>query len=258
MTFEQISKHLYDDFFVFKNAIEIKDLDDIFTKHFNIPNIKYSQTTLQSFIHKSFKHEHQLSIGNNEKLEFLGDSVLQLVITEKLFKLYQDKTEGELSKIRSAIVNEDSLSKLATLLGLGSWILLGKGELKEKGFEKSSLLANTFEAVLGSIYLDHSMSGALEFLDFCLEIYEKANGKSLLSESVLISFDAKTKLQEIVMKKYKTTPEYKWSEVEEDGQKLFNVEVIINNSSVDKVIHRSKKKAMQILAKQILEKNILN
>jgi ribonuclease-3 len=257
MNFDQISKYLYEDYFLFEKEISITKLQELYKLYpLELP-ISLTNNFIQSFLHKSFKHENTIELGNNEKLEFLGDSVLQIIISEKLYKLYPNKAEGELSKIRSAVVNEDSLAKIARALDLGKWILLGKGELKELGHTKNSILSDTFEAVLGAIYLDSSLEKAEAFLSSCIGIYELKSGENLLSDKILNSFDAKTKLQEIVMKKFKETPEYKWDELEVKGQKVFKVELIVNSQSLDQIVHPSKKKAMQILAKQVLEKNLI-
>ena len=105
---------------------------------------------------------------HNEKLEFIGDAVLGLLVGNKIYALFPDKSEGELSRLRSALVNEHLLSIMSEKLALGEYLLLGMGELKEKGNEKKSILSDTFEALLGGVFIDHGFKGAEEFFDLCL------------------------------------------------------------------------------------------
>lgn len=260
MNFDQISKFLADDFFVFNKTYQASELVEVFEKNFSlnlIDDLKVTPNLFQAFTHKSFEHETNGKFKNNEKLEFLGDAVLELMISELLFKIFQSKNEGELSKLRSAIVNEVTLSEIASLLGLGKYILLGKGEFKEKGHEKESLLSDTFEAFLGAYYLDYGIDQTLSMFTSLLHNLKVKCGKDYLNESILFQFDAKSTLQEIVMKKFKTTPRYESREIINDGEKLFEVQIIVNDKPLAQVVHRSKKKAMQIVAKNVLENKLV-
>jgi ribonuclease-3 len=193
---------------------------------------------------------------NNEKLEFVGDAALDTVVSTIIYKKYPEMTEGELSKLRSAIVNEKSLSLIARQLDLGKYIILGRGEYKLKGNEKDSILANTLEALFGAVYidcgLDHLFALLQEIYQICLK-----NDYDFLSKDLLLNFDAKTKLQEIVMQKYKVLPEYQFSEIKEGNQTLFQVECLVKDKSL--AIHKSlsKKRAMQEIAAKIIKENIL-
>jgi ribonuclease-3 len=258
MNFEQISKYLYSDYFVFEKTISVHKLTEILAPQFENTSIKFTKNILQSFVHKSFRHETKIDIGHNEKLEFLGDSVLQIIISEKLFNSFPDKTEGELSKLRSAIVNETSLAEIALVLGINKFILLGKGEFREEGHKKNSILADTFEALLGAIYLDTGLKGSEDFMDFTIGQFEAVKKRPLICDNHLKSFDAKTKFQELVVKKYKMNPEYKSTEVEKNGTKQFLIELVVNQVILDKVHNQSKKKGMQELAKRALENNLIN
>ncbi len=257
MSFDQISKNLHSELLIVQQTVKLNELAALFQKYFQSSYIEYSPEILQAFVHKSFTHEFKMELDHNEKLEFLGDAVLQMIISEKLFMKYPNKDEGELSKMRSAIVNENTLAILATELGLAKYIMLGRGELKEAGHEKSSILANTFEAVLGAIYLKNGMSDAIRLMETAMAIYQESTGKELLAESILLSFDPKTKLQEIVMKKYKTTPSYTCLSVKEGKKERFKVELRIEDKLIDSLMHISKKKGMQQLAKQVLEKELI-
>src|SRR5665648_250037 len=152
---------LYSEFFDSKNnlymaeILEHQDFDDFMSKHnLEIPKKDF----IQSFTHTSFSHE--FNISHQEQLEFLGDAVLQLIITDELFNRLPKEKEGLLSKLRAAIVNEKSLSKLAIHLGLGELLLVGKGEFKKKLYENPSVLADTFEALLAQVYRFHGLDFA--------------------------------------------------------------------------------------------------
>ena len=260
MNFDQISKYLNDDFFVFNKSCKQEDIYQICRKKFALKyldELELSPNLFTALVHKSFKHEKNVIEKNNEKLEFLGDAVLELIISEFLFQSYPDKSEGDLSKLRSAIVNETTLTEIAKHIDLGRFILLGKGELKEKGYEKESLLSDTFEAILGAIYLDQGLDKTVLLFGKLLQDIKTKTGHDYLSENIILSFDAKSKLQEIVMKKYKTTPRYEAHEIESAQGKVFEVTLIVGEKTFGKTQHASKKKAMQLLAKEVLEKNIL-
>ena len=255
MSTKQISQYINEEFVVFKKVLSLAVLKELFENDYRPSFATISKNLIQAFIHKSFKHENTIDLDHNETLEFLGDSVLQLIISEKLFTTFPHKNEGDYSKIRSAIVNENSLASLAQMINMSDYILLGRGELQENGHTKKSILANTFEAVLGAIYLDSGLAGAQAFLENCFNLYAKKTGTSIFESSMVDKFDAKTKLQELVMKKYKSTPSYAWNEVKDGSTKLYEVKLIINAKDIQQTVHVSKKKAMQILAKQALDEN---
>lgn len=203
----------------------------------------------EAFTHKSFAHESKLDLTNNERLEFLGDSVLQLIVSENLMQLHPDAKEGELSKLRSSIVNEYSLSELAKRFGLNKLILLGRGELGEKGHDKASLLANCFEAYLGAVYLSN---GFEDTKSAALEMFAAvaAGGKDLFHLDAIENFDAKSRLQEALVKLYQEPPKYA---CEENKEKLFHITITIKGEKLGELTHKSKKKGMQELAKKVLK-----
>lgn len=197
----------------------------------------------RAFIHSSFSHEFQ--IKDQEVLEFLGDAVLQLVVTQKLVTLYPNLPEGKLSKMRSFLVNEASLSKLAKFLNLSNYILLGKGEFAKKTHEQDAVLADTFEALLAVMFKSHG-------LDFCRDFILKlilATNPAAFEIENLESFDAKSKLQEYSLKNFKKLPVYKASSSGEN----FLVELFINDEFISSGIFRSKKIGEKALAQQYLE-----
>ncbi len=197
--------------------------------------------------HRSFVNEHpELMWKHNERLEFLGDAVLNLALSDMLLKIYPDLPEGRLSKIRAGQVNEKKLASLSLQLGLGDYLLLGKGEERTGGREKISLLADTFEAVLGAIYLDGGFSSALIFVDRLFR-------SQFSVDHDLSSQDYKTLLQEYCQGKLKTVPHYRvFREEGPDHKKIFFVEVTIQDRIVSSGKGRTKKEAQQKAAEKAL------
>lgn len=217
--------------------------------------ITFKDDTLlkNALVHRSYLNENrEKALENNERLEFLGDAVLELIISAELFIKYPNKTEGELTSIRSAIVRTESLAQESRRLGIGENILMSKGEQDSGGQEKDFILANTYEAILGAIYLD---SGIKE----CKEFVKRTALKKLprvISEELFI--DPKTKIQELVQAKYKVTPTYKViTEHGPDHDKSFTVALKVGNKVMAKGSGLSKQKAEEEAAQKsidILEK----
>ncbi|HEX3078728.1 MAG TPA: ribonuclease III [Lachnospiraceae bacterium] len=192
----------------------------------------------QALTHSSYSNERRFDkLANNERLEFLGDAVLELVTSEFLFGQNPNMLEGDLTKLRASIVCEQTLSLCAKDIDLGSYIQLGKGEATTGGRERKSILSDALEAVIGSIYLDGGFTSAKEFID-----------KYILSdiENKQLFFDSKTILQEIIQSKYKDTLHYELiSEEGPDHNKCFTVEAMIGTKSLGNGIGRTKKAAEQ-------------
>ncbi len=200
----------------------------------------------EALTHKSYKKPY-----DNERLEFLGDAVLDLIVGEYLFKKFNNSAEGNLSKIRASLVNETGFDKLARYLNLGAYILLSNAEENNGGREKSSLLSNAFEAVIGAIYLE---SGLKVVENIAIDLIEKNHQD--ISLSSLFS-DFKTLLQELTQARFGTTPEYKVvASRGPDHQKEFEVAVIIEDKEYARAIGKSKKIAQQESAKIAID--ILN
>lgn len=213
-----------------------------------------SERLLEALCHTSFEHENSaLKVKSYERLEFLGDAVLDLMVSKKLLELYPHLEEGALSKLRGALVNEDNLAKLARTLDLGEIILLGKGEFQNNGLEKEAILSDVIESLLAVFYLEKGEVGALEFLQVMEQKYSEEFGLSFYDLSHAESFDSKTKLQETTMALYKTHPVYK-STTLEDGK--FEVVVTLKDVELAKLIHTSKKKAEKLLAEKILKEKL--
>ena len=183
----------------------------------------------------------------NEKLEFLGDAVLGLVMSDLLFRQFPRYREGDLSKMRASLVNAEVLAVKAHTLSLGDWLRMGRGEERSGGREKSSILAAAYEAILGAIYLD---GGFLPATQFVAEHF----AEDLQETERIATFDNKTRLQEITQKILKETPSYQVIEVHgPDHGKRFMSQVSIAGRIYGSGEGRSKKRAHQAAASQTLE-----
>lgn len=200
----------------------------------------------RALTHKSYANENRVPY-HNERMEFLGDAVLNLVVSEYLMKTCPDSTEGDLSRLRAAVVSEPALAAIAREIGLGRYILLGRGEEQTGGRDKGSLLANCLEALIASIYLDTGKESADAFV---IRFFENIIQKTCTSRGTL---DHKTKLQELCQERLRQLPEYKVvSESGPDHQKQFEVEVWIKGQVSGRGIGRNKKEAEQRAAKAAL------
>lgn len=203
----------------------------------------------EALTHTSFTHESiGKQIASNERLEFLGDSVVNLIITTKLYNLYPDLAEGDLSKFRGALVNEKIFSELAELINLSENIFLGRGEWKQKSHKRVSLLADSFEAILGAIYLDSGLVEVQNSFAKILELYQIKYKKDFFSSAALVDFDAKTQLQEICMSLYQQHPKYISSELPNG----FSVAIVLKDTVLIESTGPSKKKLEKDLAKIVL------
>jgi ribonuclease-3 len=204
---------------------------------------KNKKLLIEALTHKSFKQSY-----DNERLEFLGDAVLDLIVGEYLFKKFTKSDEGKLSKIRASLVNEDGFDKLARSLDLGDYMYLSNAEENNGGREKPSLLANAFEAVMGAIYLE---AGLEKVRTIAVDLIEK-NHKDISLDSLFRDF--KTTLQELTQARFGITPEYKVvSSRGPDHKKEFELAVIIEEKEYARAIGKSKKIAQQEAAKLAIE-----
>ena len=199
--------------------------------------------------HSSYIHEHpEEHLEANERMEFLGDAVLELCITRLLYFKYPDEPEGKLSKARSGMVNEHRLEKIARGLGLGEYLLLGKGEELQGGREKPSILADALEAVLAGIYLDSGLEGADGTIKRLFEPYLK-NAIRRASRK-----DYKTRIQELVQEKQHMTPRYTLEDSRgPDHDKTFFVALTVGEEVLARGEGKSKKEAEQHAAQKGLE-----
>ncbi|MDP2268341.1 MAG: ribonuclease III [Deltaproteobacteria bacterium] len=203
-----------------------------------------------ALIHRSFVNENPLpAVPDNERLEFLGDAVLELCISDMLMKKFPAYTEGQLSKLRASVVNEQPLAGLARRFGLGDYLLLGKGEEISGGREKNSLLANTLEAVIASLYLDRGFDKTLIFVGRLFAPLIAAGTQELIYR------DYKTTLQETVQNRFKEIPQYALvGEYGPDHNKLFEIRLTVNGLLDTCGTGKNKKEAEQQAARKALEK----
>jgi ribonuclease-3 len=213
-------------------------------------NFNNKNLLVEAFCHRSFLNENpNFGLNHNERLEFLGDAVLELAVTEYLYKKYPEKNEGELTSWRAALVNAKMLGDLARELGFNDFLLLSKGEKKETGKGRQYILANTFEALIGAIYLDQGYEACKEFIEKHLikkipEIIEKGLFK-----------DPKTRFQEEAQERVKITPSYKvLDEWGPEHAKHFLVGVFLGDELIAKGEGSSKQEAEQEAAKNALKK----
>ncbi len=203
----------------------------------------------QAISHSSFINEYKnLSLYSYERLEFLGDSVLELIISEELEKNFPNKTEGELSKSRTLLVNTNSLASLAKKGNINSLILLGKGELSREAMNLDSLLADVFEAILGAFFKEGGPSFAKIFFFAYLE---KFDPHFLSIKDTYAVFDPKSALQEKTYALYGVPPEYHSFDLEKGD---FAVQIFIDGQFLGEKIGPAKKKVQQELAREILDK----
>ncbi len=207
------------------------------------------QILRQAFTHRSYINEHRgETLGHNERLEFLGDAVLELISTHFLYEQYPDKPEGDLTAYRAALVNAVTLGDLAAQLGMNDYLLLSKGESKDTGRARQVLLANAFEAVVGAIYLDLGYDAAKKFIEE--HLFPKMDDiiKKRLWQ------DAKSALQEKVQEQEGTTPHYSvLKETGPDHDKHFLVGVYAASHMLAQGEGRSKQEAEQSAARAALE-----
>lgn len=203
---------------------------------------------VQAFVHRSYINENpDFHLNHNERLEFLGDAVLELVVTEELYKKYPDKPEGELTNWRASLVNAKMLTKIAENLGFNDFLLLSRGETKESGKARQYILANTFEAFIGSLYLDLGYKIADDFI--------KKNVITELSEIIINKLfkDSKSKFQEEAQEKVGKTPSYKViKESGPDHKKKFIVGIFLGDDLVAEGEGSSKQEAEESAAKNAL------
>lgn len=213
-------------------------------------NIVFTNKDLltSAFLHRSYLNEHAgINLPHNERLEFLGDAVLELVVTDYLYQQYMDKPEGELTAYRAALVNTNTISDAARKLGFEDYLLLSKGEAKDTGKARAYILANTFESFTGALYLDQGYDAAKQFIH-----------NHLLPELEIIIQqglwrDAKSYVQEMSQEHEGTTPSYKvLHESGPDHDKTFTVGIYFRNDKIAEGKGSSKQEAETAAARNAL------
>jgi ribonuclease-3 len=207
------------------------------------------RTAVAALTHRSYVNEHPgEGLDDNERLEFLGDAVIDLAVSHRLMERFPEASEGELSKMRAAVVDEPGLAGLARAVGLGPLLRLGRGEELTGGREKPSLLADAMEAVVAAVYLEGGLPAVLALVDRYLgAVFEQASAGTL-------DRDYKTQLQELAQSRFRLAPRYQVvAELGPDHAKRFEVEVELRGEVVGRATGRSKKDAEQAAARQAIE-----
>lgn len=212
--------------------------------------IKFKKPALleQAFIHRSYLNEHQSLLGHNERLEFLGDAVLELIVSKYLYKQLPDKPEGELTAVRAALVRRETLKEIADELEFHKYLKLSRGEAKSAA-NQAAILANTVEAVIGAIFLDQGIPAAEKFIN---QFVIPKTSAILQSQTYI---DAKSHLQEIAQEKDRLTPTYQVvSESGPDHNKIFEVAALIGDREWGRGTGNSKQSAETAAATDALTK----
>jgi ribonuclease III len=221
-------------------AENLKSLEKILGVTFNNTTLLLTAVT-----HRSYLNEHrEATWEHNERLEFLGDAVLELVVTDYLFLEYPEKPEGELTAIRAALVNTNSLAAASEQMKVNQFLLMSKGEAKDEGRARQYILANVFEACIGAIYLDQGYAAAQAF------IAERLFGQTKKIVEKRLWQDAKSRFQELAQEHASITPTYETvSQEGPDHDRIFTVGVFLRHEKVGEGKGRSKQEAEQEAAK---------
>lgn len=203
----------------------------------------------QAFVHRSYINENKGSaLDHNERLEFLGDAVLELVITDYLYRTYPQRAEGDLTAYRSALVNANTLADVSTTIGINEYLLLSRGEAKDTGRARQYILADTFEAIIGAIYMDQGYEVAAKFI--ATHVFHLL--EEVISKGSWI--DAKSRFQEVAQDKVSITPLYKTLKEEgPDHNKIFTVGVFLGEEQAAEGKGTSKQEAEQDAARKALD-----
>ena len=217
------------------------DLEHKLNYYFNDRNLLKN-----ALLHKSLGNERkEYKNQNNERLELLGDAVLDLIVAEYLYKNYKNASEGTIAKLKAMIVSEPILAKISRQIGVGKFLMLSRGEVMSGGRNRESILADSFEAILGAVYIDSNLDDARVFALSHIKQYIDHIEEN---EDIL---DFKSILQEYVQKEFRTVPTYKLiAERGPDHMKEFEIQVIVGNYK-EKAVARNKKKAEQLSAKAL-------
>ena len=217
------------------------DLEHKLNYYFNDRNLLKN-----ALLHKSLGNERkEYKNQNNERLELLGDAVLDLIVAEYLYKNYKNASEGTIAKLKAMIVSEPILAKISRQIGVGKFLMLSRGEVISGGRNRESILADSFEAILGAVYIDSNLD---EARIFALSHIKQYIDHIEENEDIL---DFKSILQEYVQKEFRTVPTYELvAERGPDHMKEFEIQVIVGNYK-EKAVARNKKKAEQLSAKAL-------
>lgn len=224
-------------------SAELEALQQLLGTRFNNTDVLLSAVT-----HRSYLNEHrEATWEHNERLEFLGDAVLELVVTDYLFRTYADKPEGELTAIRAALVNTTSLSVASELLGVNKFLLMSKGEAKDEGRARQYILANVFEACIGALYIDQGYEAAKTFI--AARLFH--NTEEIVRKRLWQ--DPKSRFQELSQERASITPTYETvSQEGPDHDRVFTIGVFLRHEKVAEGKGRSKQEAEQQAAERAI------
>jgi ribonuclease-3 len=214
-------------------------------------NLTFNDKTLlrRALTHRSYLNENQdYILEDNERLEFLGDAILDFITGEHLYHRFPESAEGQLTNLRSALVRTEQLARFATEMRLGDYLFLGRGEEETGGRQRTAILCDAFEALIGALYLDRG----LEFTrDFMCDVMEQALQEVLISDT---EKDAKSRLQEVAQSHYRVTPTYRTIKEEgPDHAKEFTVQALLGSKPYGEGVGLSKQTAAQAAAQQALD-----
>jgi len=230
-------------------ASHLEELQEVLQYRF-----RKTELLVQALVHRSYVHENpHMDQADNETFEFLGDAVLSLSVSHLLLARFPDYNEGDLSRLRSSIVNERELAAVALSLDLGAYLLLGKGEEMTGGRQKTSLLADSLEALFAAIYLDGGLEAAIKVVEKLFLNY--LDPRTFEHPLKTLDKDYKTQLQEFAQARFKLAPSYLLeSEEGPDHDKTFHVSVALGELILARGSGKSKKEAQQEAAQKALEK----
>lgn len=230
---------------IMEEAKPIKEFEAKLGLKFNDPNILEQSLTHRSYVNENRSEE----TIHNERNEFLGDAVLELIISEYLFKTYPDNPEGELTSFRAAVVRTEALAEVSRELDVGNYLRMSNGEEATGGRDKDYLLANAFEAILGAIYLDLGWDESVKF------VHDHLVPKIERVVKYRLDIDNKTKFQEVAQSLYKLTPTYELISSEgPDHEKTFKMAVLVGDKKFGEGTGSSKQKAEEEAAEKALKK----
>ncbi len=223
-----------------------------------LPTLKDQALWLNALTHRSYTNEHIDTLENNERLEFLGDAILGFLVSELIYKRYGTATnisEAQMTRLRSKLVDEQQLARLAKELGVGSLMRLGKGALQTQAQDNPSLLSDTLEAIIGAYYLDAGIVKVRKFVHQLFTDIADSLIQPSSDETIANLMDSKGKFQQWALKQYQQTPEYKLvEELGADHAKVFTVEVWVNGKKYGQGKGRRKKEAEKKAAEAALKK----
>lgn len=221
----------------------IKDLETIIQYTFDD-----SSYLLTALTHPSYRSEQKVKVSDNQRLEFLGDAVIELIVSDKLFGDFPESTEGEMSKMRSSVTNRQPLSEMAKVLELHKYLFIGKGEKRVNGSERDSTLCDVFEALIAAVYLDGGFENAKKAFWYAFELSQ------FDLQAAVQKFNPKGALQELTQSRFKLRPVYTLiGQKGPEHEPIYSIEITVNNEVVGSADGSNRKKAESSAAEMALK-----